>query len=257
MLSRVCAYCEKAFYTDIALKKYCSYQCCRKATRKKRQCLANRICEVCKKEFTPTFGTQVNCSDKCRANKYTRKVIEKRIWENAISLPENVNPRDIISKFTNWNLDENDIPYYISSEGFKIRGIWIRCKDCNQYTPAKKYNTGRYCSQKCFHNHKRQENHSNWKGGRSVSRLGYARINAPDGRRMHEHRWVVEQAIGRRLLPNENVHHKNGDRSDNRIENLELWVKTQPAGIRVNDLKDYISKYFSDPYLEAISSAQY
>lgn len=46
---------------------------------------------------------------------------------------------------------------------------------------------------------------------------------------------VMAEHIGRALLPDENVHHKNGDRADNRIENLELWSKFQPAGQRVSD----------------------
>lgn len=53
---------------------------------------------------------------------------------------------------------------------------------------------------------------------------------------VQEHRLVMSEMIGRPLLPNENVHHKNGLRQDNRPANLELWVKTQPQGARALDL---------------------
>lgn len=57
----------------------------------------------------------------------------------------------------------------------------------------------------------------------------------PYNKTKYEHRIVMERMIGRQLLPDENVHHKNGVRDDNRPENLELWSTSQPAGQRVED----------------------
>jgi hypothetical protein len=56
-----------------------------------------------------------------------------------------------------------------------------------------------------------------------------------NGKEIRQHRVVMEQHLNRELLPEENVHHKNGVRDDNRLENLELWSSSQPAGQRVKD----------------------
>jgi hypothetical protein len=50
-----------------------------------------------------------------------------------------------------------------------------------------------------------------------------------------EHILVMEERVGRYLLPHETVHHLNGVRDDNRPENLELWTRPQPTGIRTRD----------------------
>ena len=64
---------------------------------------------------------------------------------------------------------------------------------------------------------------------------GHPRATAAAGKYVFEHILVMEETLGRYLLPGENVHHRNGVRDDNRPENLELWTSPQPIGIRASD----------------------
>lgn len=76
---------------------------------------------------------------------------------------------------------------------------------------------------------------------RFVTKFGYVAVadpthpNANSSGCVFEHRLVMAAHLGRALLPGETVHHRNGDRQDNRIENLELWTRSQPSGSRVED----------------------
>lgn len=85
----------------------------------------------------------------------------------------------------------------------------------------------------------------NNKGGSHIDRHGYVQVWMPEHPNcrsagyIHEHRLVMSSYLGRPLKKGENVHHINGRRDDNRIENLELWSTQQPSGQRVSDKIDW------------------
>jgi hypothetical protein len=76
---------------------------------------------------------------------------------------------------------------------------------------------------------------------RRVDELGYIHIKVPGHTEARKSQWALEHRVvmsghlGRKLLRHESVHHLNGVRNDNRLENLELWSSWQPPGQRVED----------------------
>ena len=95
-------------------------------------------------------------------------------------------------------------------------------------------------------------------GYKTITKRGHPNQMDLKGR-IREHVYIMSDYLGRPLKKGESVHHKNSDRLDNRIENLELWSKGQPAGGRVEDkikwavefLESYGFKIFQT--LDAIS----
>lgn len=111
------------------------------------------------------------------------------------------------------------------------------CATCKKEFVPKESRTDRkvgvYCSRHCLgKRNKFGENNPKWRGGRSVRKDGRAVVYAPGhpnssihgGTHILEYRLIMSKHLGRVLLETELVHHKNGDPSDNRIENLEIMT---------------------------------
>jgi hypothetical protein len=120
-------------------------------------------------------------------------------WLNGKHNTENLSLRDIekitsVSRRTlsKW-MDELNVPKRTKEEGSSLSG------------KTRDYKYG--------------ENHHRWKGGKTVSPTGYVLISI-QGKTYLEHRFVMEKHLGRKLKGDEHIHHINGIKTDNRIENL-------------------------------------
>lgn len=152
-------------------------------------------CPHCSTEFTPKRGNQRFCSLKCKWTHTNRnRVLKPNVQANCIvcgkSFERYVEPSKV----------------------------------------AQGLATSEYCSRKCKGKALSGDKHPMWIGGRIIEADGYVMLFRPDHPfcnnkgYVFEHRLVMEEAIGRYLLPKEVVHHKNKDRGDNSIANLELFA---------------------------------
>lgn len=131
----------------------------------------------------------------------------------------------------------DEVPVWQIRAGIKLDALKGVCKKCW----PKREKTGRKGAEA-----------ANWKGGKYLTPAGYVMLSLPvDGsgksRYIQEHRAVMQQHLGRQLSKGETVHHKNGLKEDNRIENLELFSSAHARGqrydqMRTEDLRRIISE---------------
>lgn len=129
------------------------------------------------------------------------------------------------------------------------------------YARGVKIRTGKQAHKARFPKGRNGSLASNWKGGRrNANQDGYIYIYCPDHSEatkegyVMEHRLVIEKKLGRVLKRTEIVHHRNGIKDDNRLENLELVSskgehvrKHFHAVKRVHELEDFIRSLGHEP----------
>lgn len=130
----------------------------------------------------------------------------------------------------------------------KVEPVTMSCEICDetfQVAPHIAANGRRTCSRKCGGILRRRTE-------RYVDSNGYAWITDEHGKNRSEHRWAMEQVLGRALRKDENIHHVDGVKDNNSTDgvlrligghwqsgNLELWSTSQPSGQRVPDKVSY------------------
>ena len=216
-----CQNCGKAFsvHESIAEKrKNCSRACKVEFAAKKRE----RICEQCGKRFVQSKSNASKnrvaqfCSYECRGMARRNRVSVKcqqcgKSFERAV-----------------WQDGRAKFCSYDCHDAFRRTTITKVCRGCGtqfERTGFDEIVKASFCTDQC---------RSEYMAKGKLDQNGYRTIMV-DGQRVFEHRHIMEVHLGRALVGEENVHHKNGVRDDNRIENLELWSTMQPYGQRVED----------------------
>lgn len=125
-----------------------------------------------------------------------------------------------------------------------IRRVYGVIKDCGMcktkfFTQNTKTTN---CSDRCA---KFGKNNPNYKGGRYVCGGGYIMLNI-NGKKIKEHRYIMEQFLKRALKPYELIHHRNAIKTDNRLENLEIIIQYPKSGFHKGIITcPYCTKDFS------------
>lgn len=194
-----------------------------------------KVCTECGVTFEAKLKSRKLCSSKCR----------QRAFRRGATSPEYKNPLPFDEAKRGPYFEAGEWWWY--SKRYRTRTEVRCCERCDKEFTVSPFSSrrgiGRYCSASC---------RALKTDGRQKTRHGYIKVFSPvhpavqmranTSKYVFEHRLVMEKHLGRYLERYENVHHKNGVRDDNRLENLELWMKPQPTGVRVSDITsdDYI-----------------
>lgn len=176
-----------------------------------------KICEQCGAEYTTENKHQKYCSYKCRGE--AQKKGQTYICENC--------GKEFFVHDWDSRWRKND-PKYCSTDCYhlasrnaprRVEEETRTCEQCGKPFTTKVNSGKRFCSIQCVYNNKREAERRPTKG-----KDGYMYVWFSDGSGMKEHRYIMEQNIGRKLEQNECVHHIDGNRTNNDLSNLQLMT---------------------------------
>ena len=173
-------------------------------------------CKICGKIFTASRDTQKHCSRKCFGISHKNHTP----WNKGIKRPTfSKEWRENMSKASKGKKKKPFTKEHKRNIGLSRKGKQ-HSEETRQQMRDHSYYKGKF-----------QNNHPGWRGGKSAHSDGYIYVSCPGhphalklGHYVLEHRLVMEKHICRYLDPKEVVHHINGIRNDNRIENLMLFA---------------------------------
>lgn len=113
---------------------------------------------------------------------------------------------------------------------YKKTWIETRCSQCGKKIKKRQCeirNDNVFCNKKCESEYRSYNNSpKSWRGGYISKTTGYRYISY-NGKQIEEHRLVMMNHLRRKLKTTEHIHHKNGNKTDNRIENLLLTTNKE------------------------------
>src|SRR3990167_253277 len=116
----------------------------------------------------------------------------------------------------------------------------FNCPSCKKLFSSP-YHSRIFCSTKCRYQYQRGTRHPNWQTGNRIHPSGYILVRQPShpyadkNGYVREHRLVMESKLRRLLEKNEHVHHLNGIRIDNRVENLQVLSPSEHSKITMKE----------------------